>query len=303
MSIQVVARARAAGVVISPREVFERKTVAGLAQVAVVSGVVPGLAELPGGGVGEVGVTPIVAWLFAQGGGFEHGGGFERGAGLARFSQSVVLGLPVGVDGDGLARVVQAVLDRHDMLRARLVGDSEAGWRLVVSPVGSVAATELIRRVVVKDVVGAEFSTVAAAELAAAQGRLDPAAGMMVQLVWLAAAAAGVAGRLLVVVHHLVVDGVSWRILVPDLAAAWARARRVASPGWRRWGRRCGGGRTGWSRLRARRGGWRSSSCGGGWSVVRIRCWGSVGGSGGGCGRDGGHGERGGLGDGDARRC
>ena len=142
MSIQVVARARAAGVVISPREVFERKTVAGLAQVAVVSGVAAGLAELPGGGVGEVAVTPIVAWLFAhgggfaqvfrrggfaQGGGFEHGGGFERGAGLARFSQSVVLGLPVGVDGDGLARVVQAVLDRHDMLRARLVGDPRRG--------------------------------------------------------------------------------------------------------------------------------------------------------------------------------
>ena len=122
----------------------------------------------------------------------------------------------------------------------------------MVPPVGSVAATELIRRVVVKDVVGAEFSTVAAAELAAAQGRLDPVAGVMVQLVWLAAAAAGVAGRLLVVMHHLVVDGVSWRILVPDLAAAWAAGRRrAASRGWRRWGRRCGGGRTGWSRPRA----------------------------------------------------
>ena len=200
----------------------------------MLAGAAARVAELPGGGVGEVAVTPIVAWLFAhgggfehgggfaQGGGFEHGGGFERGAGLARFSQSVVLGLPVGVDGDGLARAVQAVLDRHDMLRARLVGRSEAGWRLVVPPVGSVAATELIRRVVVKDVVGAEFSTVVAAELAAAQGRLDPVAGVMVQLVWLAAAAAGVAGRLLVVVHHLVVDGVSWRIVVPDLAAAWA---------------------------------------------------------------------------------
>ena len=32
-------------------------------------------------------------------------------------------------------------------------------------------------------------------------------------------------GRLLLVLHHLVVDGVSWRILLPDLAAAWARVR------------------------------------------------------------------------------
>ena len=76
MSIQVVARARAAGVVISPRDVFERKTVAGLAEVAVLAGAAPRVPELPGGGVGEVAVTPIVAWLFAHGGGFEHGGGF-----------------------------------------------------------------------------------------------------------------------------------------------------------------------------------------------------------------------------------
>ncbi|WP_435593887.1 phosphopantetheine-binding protein, partial [Nocardia sp. bgisy118] len=55
MSIQLVARAKAAGVVISPREVFEHKTVAGLAQVAVSAGVgAPVLEELPGGGVGEV---------------------------------------------------------------------------------------------------------------------------------------------------------------------------------------------------------------------------------------------------------
>ena len=34
------------------------------------------------------------------------------------------------------------------------------------------------------------------------------------------------AGRLLLTIHHLAVDGVSWRILVPDLATAW---RAIAS--------------------------------------------------------------------------
>ena len=46
------------------------------------------------------------------------------------------------------------------------------------------------------------------------------------------------AGRLLLVVHHLVVDGVSWRILLPDLAAsASARGRQPPPVGtsFRRW--------------------------------------------------------------------
>src|SRR4030067_759399 len=43
---------------------------------------------------------------------------------------------------------------------------------------------------------------------------------VLVQAVWFDAGA-GRAGRLLLVIHHLAVDGVSWRILVPDLAAAW----------------------------------------------------------------------------------
>src|ERR1700716_3811042 len=71
-----------------------------------------------------------------------------------------------------------------------------------------------------------------------------PAAGVMVQAVWFDAGAAA-AGRLLLVIHHLAVDGVSWRILVPDLAAAWAQVAGggVASlpergTSFRRWAQR-----------------------------------------------------------------
>ncbi|MGB8943282.1 MAG: condensation domain-containing protein, partial [Streptomyces sp.] len=57
--------------------------------------------------------------------------------------------------------------------------------------------------------------------------RLDPDAGVMAQFVWFTPAADTPAdtGRLLIVLHHLVVDGVSWRILLPDLAAAWQHVR------------------------------------------------------------------------------
>ncbi|MGV9823897.1 condensation domain-containing protein, partial [Nocardia xishanensis] len=228
MSIQLVARAKAAGVVISPREVFEHKTVAGLAQVAAWAGVGgPVLEELAGGGVGQVPVTPIVAWLLERGGSFD------------RVSQSVLLTLPVGIDRDTLARTVQAVLDRHDMLRARLRRSTDSGavsgsgvgvgWVLEVLPVGSVSAESLLVRVPVEGVCGPGFSAVVAGGWEAAVGRLDPASGVMVQGVWFDPGAT-TGGRLLLVAHHVVIDGVSWRILVPDLAVAWARLAAGGEP-------------------------------------------------------------------------
>ena len=62
-----------------------------------------------------------------------------------------------------------------------------------------------------------------------AVSRLAPRSGVMLQAVWFDAGPQA-AGRLLLTIHHLAVDGVSWRILVPDLAAAWAAiaARRCA---------------------------------------------------------------------------
>ncbi|MEZ3183284.1 hypothetical protein KYY02_32915, partial [Streptomyces pimonensis] len=62
-----------------------------------------------------------------------------------------------------------------------------------------------------------------AAEARAAVARLAPESGVTVQVVWFDAGP-DAPGRLLVVVHHLAVDGVSWRILLPDLRQAWESA-------------------------------------------------------------------------------
>ncbi|WP_406229858.1 amino acid adenylation domain-containing protein [Nocardia sp. NBC_01009] len=213
MSIQLVTRARAAGVVFSTREVFERKTVAGLAEIAVLDDSAAATSlptELPGGGVGLVPVTPIMCWMFER-------GGFDR------FCQWVMLTLPTGIDATGIGATVQAVIDQHDMLRSRLRQEPAhtSGWALRVQPTAMPAAG-LIRRVPVDAAPDSSaFATLADAEANAAAERLDPAAGVMLQLVWFDWD--GQPGRLLVVAHHLVIDGVSWRILVPDFAAAWAQ--------------------------------------------------------------------------------
>jgi non-ribosomal peptide synthase protein (TIGR01720 family) len=63
----------------------------------------------------------------------------------------------------------------------------------------------------------------------AAESRLDPGQGAMVQAVWFDAGSER-PGRLLLVLHHLVVDGVSWRILLPDLKASWEGVQQGRQP-------------------------------------------------------------------------
>ncbi|MFI9288333.1 amino acid adenylation domain-containing protein [Streptomyces werraensis] len=215
-SIQVVARVRAKGLELTTREIFERRTAAQLAEVAADRrDRTPVLAELDGGGVGPMPLQPVARQIF------EHGGGTDR------FAMSMVLELPDGIDADGLAATLDAVLDRHDLLRAALVPGDEPS--LLVREPGTVRAAGLIRRV---DCDGRwdepAAREAARAELDDAVGRLDPGAGIMADFVWFAPGTGR--GRLLMVLHHLVVDGVSWRILMSDLAEAWQRIRSGTAP-------------------------------------------------------------------------
>ncbi|WP_240724266.1 amino acid adenylation domain-containing protein, partial [Frankia sp. B2] len=224
VSMQLVARARRVGVVITPRQVFECRTPAAL---AVVAGEGAGGGGPEDVGVGEVPFTPVMHRM----------AGHAGLAGLAgRYSQSVLAVVPAGLDQDHLNTAVQAVLDHHDALRARLVCPDEhdtASWRLDIPAAGSVGAVgsvagELVRRVEAVGLDDDELAELAAVQGRAAAERLDPRAGVMVQVVWLDRGRE-LPGRVLLVAHHLVVDGVSWRVLVPDLAAAY-RAVAAGSP-------------------------------------------------------------------------
>ncbi|MEV0248805.1 non-ribosomal peptide synthase/polyketide synthase [Nocardia sp. NPDC050712] len=215
-SIQVVSRARALGVEISPREMFEHRTAARLAGVARGSGTaMPGLAELPGAGVGWMPLLPAARFVRGLGAGFE------------RFTQSLLLDLPVGIDRPALVATLSAVLDRHDVLRSRLVED-ERGAGLEVAPMGAIDVERLVHRVESFPATAASDDRVAN-EVAAAAGRLAPSTGVVVQFVWFDAGPDR-AGRLSIVAHHLVIDGVSWRILLPDLALAWQAVSAGSTP-------------------------------------------------------------------------
>ncbi|HEY0227823.1 MAG TPA: condensation domain-containing protein, partial [Mycobacterium sp.] len=123
--------------------------------------------------------------------------------------------------------VLQALLDRHDMLRLRVEDDGAGGWSLSVAEPGSVDAGTCVQSV-------EELSDEA---LVAARSTLNPAAGVMLSAVW-----AESTSQLALIIHHLAVDGVSWRVLLEDLNIAWAQhhsGQPVALPAvgtsFRRW--------------------------------------------------------------------
>ncbi|GAA0947376.1 amino acid adenylation domain-containing protein [Actinocorallia libanotica] len=214
IAIQLVSRARQSGLLITPREVFQLQTVAELAEVARPAGEGDLVeAEPAGAGVGPVPITPIMAWLR------------ERGGISDGFHQSVLLRVPPGLGTERLTHALQTVLDHHDMLRLR-VEDGQP----VVQAVGDVSASGLVHRVE-----GFDAESIMA-EGKAAAARLNPETGSMARIVWFDAGA-DEQGRLLVVLHHLVVDGVSWRILLPDLVSAWASDAPLAPvpTSFRRW--------------------------------------------------------------------
>ncbi|WP_051807052.1 non-ribosomal peptide synthetase [Streptomyces sp. NRRL F-2664] len=223
-SLQVVSWARARGLVVTARQAAEHRTVARLAEIAVAGGrgdaAGPVLEELDGGGTGWMPLLPVARWIRDWGPGFD------------RFLQAMVLELPEDIDAAGLAATLTAVLDHHDLLRARLVpeGDGDAdGPGLRVAPPGSVAVTPLLHRVACDGRWEDDsWRGLLLGELDRAADRLDPAAGVMAQFVWFAPERGP--GRLLLALHHLVVDGVSWRILMPDLATAWQQVRAGGTP-------------------------------------------------------------------------
>ncbi|WP_156657485.1 non-ribosomal peptide synthetase, partial [Mycobacterium kyorinense] len=199
LSMQVVARARAAGLVCRPRDIFVEQTVARLARVAGVAGAGGPIDE----GVGPVSATPIIRWLQ------------EIDGPVDEFNQTMVVQAPPGVTEADVVVVLQTLLDRHAMLRLRVDDDGAGGWSLTVPEPGSVDAGVCLQSV---DALSDEA-------LVAARSRLDPAAGIMLSALWLNSA-----NQLVVVIHHLAVDGVSWRILLGDLNIVWAQHRSGRQP-------------------------------------------------------------------------
>ena len=198
LSIQVVARASQAGLRITPRQLFETPTVEQLAALAGAVG-----ATVDDGPVsGPVPLTPVQLWLL------------ERGrSDLHHFNQSVLLEVRRPLSSRALGEVARHLLLHYDALRLRCRYAGE--WRQEVAPPGEEPSVTRI------SLAGAGSGWREELERSAAriQASLDLAAGPIVRFV-LFQPEQGEADRLLVVIHHMAVDNVSWRILLDDLQLA-----------------------------------------------------------------------------------
>ena len=196
---------------------------------------------------GALRATPIMHWLE------------ERGGPIERFHQAMLLRAPAGMREEDLVAALQALVDHHDALRLRL----EVGCRGRVEVLDCAAgarywARDCLRRVEVGGLDAERLRACIGAAGEAAQERLSPARGRMLQAVWFDAGER-TPGRLLLSIHHLSVDGVSWRILVPDLAACWeAIVAAGGAPSFRRGEHRFVAGASGCGRRRRPSVAWRS---------------------------------------------
>ncbi|WP_437759716.1 non-ribosomal peptide synthase/polyketide synthase [Sorangium sp. So ce1389] len=207
IAIQVVSKAQQAGLRVTVRQIFQAPTVAALAAVAAVA---PTSRAEQGLVTGPVLLTPIQRSFLEQGWDEPH-----------HFNQAVLLETREALDTALLERALGAVLRHHDALRLRFAREG-AAWRQWSADLdGSAPLAPLDLSAVPPGEQAREIERRAAE--AQASLRLDEGPLVRAALMDLGA---GRAGRLLMVIHHLAVDLVSWRILLEDLETAYAQLQR-----------------------------------------------------------------------------
>ncbi len=212
LSIQIIARANQAGLKLSPRQLFQHQTIAELATVAGTSIAVE--AE-QGVVTGAVPLTPVQARFFEQDQPEPH-----------HYNQAMLLRVDEAVDASVLERALEHLLVHHDALRLRFA-KSENGWQQAIAPPNSTAQARASRveSFDLSHLPDAEQSAVLQQHAASLQASLDLQSGPLMRLALFKRGALR-PSNLLIVIHHLAVDGVSWRILLEDLQALYTQLSR-----------------------------------------------------------------------------
>ncbi|MBF8723838.1 non-ribosomal peptide synthetase, partial [Pseudomonas guariconensis] len=207
VSIQLVSRARAQGLHFTPKDLFNQQTVQELAQVAQQGGAPAVIDQAPARG--EQPLLPVQQWFFEQAIPDRH-----------HWNQSVLLRPRQTLDTERLAQALHALVAHHDALRL-CFSEQAGGWQAEYRSAAQLPQ-DLLWCVQVQDAQALEQAC------EQAQRSLDLQTGPLLRAV-LATLADG-SQRLLLVIHHLVVDGVSWRILFDDLQALYQQPDTALPP-------------------------------------------------------------------------
>ncbi|MEY3826300.1 MAG: hypothetical protein RLZZ148_1114, partial [Cyanobacteriota bacterium] len=203
LSLKMVARANQVGLFLTPKMVLAHQTIVELARVALTK---PKkiLAE-QGLVTGKMPLTPIQHWFFEQNVPAPH-----------HYNESVMLSVPSNLQPELLEAALQQLILHHDGLRSEFF-PSDGGWQVfnagaektVSLKVVDLSTIELEAQQTVRESVANEL-----------QASFHLGEQPLVRAAWFDLGSAR-AGRLLLIVHHLVVDAVSWRILLADLVNSY----------------------------------------------------------------------------------
>ncbi|WP_460443833.1 amino acid adenylation domain-containing protein [Amycolatopsis cihanbeyliensis] len=240
VSLQVVSRARRTGLTLTAKDVFEGRTVAGIAARAGTAEQEVETIEAPA--VGDAPLTPVMRDLLRR--------CAAGGASATGFCQWMEICVPADGSEPMWRATLDTLLQRHPVLRARLARTG-AGPVLRIPPAGTVTGADVLDHVRAGE--SADLRALVDSRITEVRERIDPWTGPLFRAVWVDAGRARL-GRLVLIAHHLVVDGVSWRILQENLAyfgrtglsfgesfLGWTRQLRAAAdsrrrelPHWRR---------------------------------------------------------------------
>ncbi|WP_239378296.1 condensation domain-containing protein, partial [Pseudomonas aeruginosa] len=205
VSIQVVSRCRAAGIQFTPKDLFQQQTVQGLARVARVGAAV----QMEQGPVsGETVLLPFQRLFFEQ-----------PIPNRQHWNQSLLLKPREALNAKALEAALQALVEHHDALRLRF-HETDGTWH--AEHAEATLGGALLWRAEAVDRQALESLC------EESQRSLDLADGPLLRSLLVDMADGG--QRLLLVIHHLVVDGVSWRILLEDLQRAYQQSLRGEAP-------------------------------------------------------------------------
>ena len=204
LSIQVVARANKAGIPLTTRQLFASQTIAELALgVAGESGTVAAPQHAVEGGLTLLPIQKSFLSLDK-----DH---------VNHFNQTVLLVTPQAFDLRALKKIVGSVYRRHDALRLRFQTDGHGGWVATHAPL----TEQMVEDSCVVEPLPPDAEDIGryiTQRCEHYQRTIDIGQGPLLRAVYFQGVATG---RLLLVAHHLVVDGVSWRILLADLEQAF----------------------------------------------------------------------------------
>jgi len=208
LAIQAIAQAQTSGLHFSPRDLFQHATVAQLATVAQASNSLVPQAPI----VGAVPLTPIQHWFFAQ-----------ELTQPNHWNQSVLLTVKQALEPDVLARSLQQLVQHHDALRATFsLSDSLSDSRLDNVWIQTYRKPDTDVSFEIVQMESNDVANLIATEATAAQSSLSLENGPLLKVVYFdLTTTSGPERRLLIICHHLVIDGVSWRILLNDFQSIY----------------------------------------------------------------------------------